>query len=193
MKKTPFRLYTEFMALTMHFNSKNSYDFTKYAGRMNLSSDNFEKKSYKFIFETLHKYFVFHNIDSMKFFVINCYFKKKMFDLIHDDCLKNYFKFRGYLESMSYSFKKDFEKLRGIGAFRIEGNSLPKICDIVMRKEIYPVTFVIINKLFNLGEELTKIDNHDLLWEEEYFRLKQLEDFIIIPDIVREKIKMEFV
>lgn len=104
---TPFKAYTEFMALRAHFNMK--YDYVKYRGEMKwITEASYQKRKDKYFFERLAK-----RKDYKDFLVANFIHNPKAWvvTLGKPEAEDTYTEWKRKMQSLAYIFRTELKKL----------------------------------------------------------------------------------
>lgn len=111
MRMTPFETYKTYLALKQHFTVDN-YDYFKYNGKVRASENSFNNRKDRFFFTKLSR--VLDDDEIVQLFVSNFLESEKVWikDMFSDDAKARFRKYQKTLQSLSYSFKEEFVKVR---------------------------------------------------------------------------------
>ena len=101
-----FDVYKTYLGVKLHFTT-DTYDYIKYGGKTNAKLDTFTKRKDRYFFHKLSKRF--NERDVLDFFVSNFIINgdKWVGDLITNESIENYTRYRKYNESFKYHFRDD--------------------------------------------------------------------------------------
>jgi hypothetical protein len=179
-----FQAYQIYNALRLHYSSEN-YNAYQYNFKSNVSIDSFEKRRDKYFFHRLAKK---HTIDSIKdFYHANFIEGKKWIGEMEE---KYYNERQSRLESLTYRFKTDINKLSDYGFNELctcrEGQN--ELLNRLDRGDINIETVAIIDKLVNFIKPLLPLLNDPLhMKKEKAMMVMKYKESLI--NINREKIK----
>ena len=127
---TGYETFGLYQALKLHF-TQESYDFFKYNGKTNISVTTFENRKDKYHFYKLSRRLA-QKEDMINFIVANLVEDEKTWvgSLLMEESEVNYRKHQKIIQSMSYTFENDCQKL-------FDGVKNPN--DILMTDGDYPV------------------------------------------------------
>jgi hypothetical protein len=127
---TGYETFGLYQALKLHF-TQESYDFFKYNGKTNVSVTTFENRKDKYHFYKLSRRLA-QKEDMIDFIVANLVEDEKTWvgSLLMEESEVNYRKHQKVIQSMSYTFENDCQKL-------FDGVKNPN--DILMTDGDYPV------------------------------------------------------
>jgi len=108
---TGYEAFTIYNALKLHFTSE-SYDYFKYRGKSRTTIDSFEKRKDKYYFYKLSRQQ--NEEDYIQFLVSNFLENPNLWvgELVQEESIARYKKRMAVIQSLSYQFKNDCEKLR---------------------------------------------------------------------------------
>lgn len=142
--KKAYETYLSYIAIKRHFGT--SYDYFKYNGKVNASYDKFVTRPDVYSFKKLSEK------DSPKdILVANLLHtpNKWIMDIVSEDGISVYTKWRKNVESFSYLFTSDLEKLDDdyMKNFSSTRGSLPLLMAIYLEREITFETLTAISKI----------------------------------------------
>lgn len=182
---TPFEAYREYVALKSHFISKD-YDYIKFNGKIKtVTIDSYHSRKDKVFFMRLAKH------KDVKGFLISNLIEANPWigDLAYNETAeKNYLNWQKRLQSLSYIFSNDLDKLKEEFDlnFIVESNSHPYILKLFLRKEITFETLVILVNLVKCYSHWNKYMKNDPVWKEIGLKIKKYNKFLTYD---REKIR----
>jgi hypothetical protein len=191
---TPFDVYKTYLALKNHF-TKDTYDYHKYCGKGKARLETFYKRRDRFWFEKLSRQ---KNDDQIKNFFISNFVSS--FDpqiLWIGDIIKNgdetYQNWQKKIDSLSYCFKEDTEKL-------FDNNTLDELFDCskghppllknFLSGNINLETMVIYDRIFLYARNFDK-KLLDPVWETVSKKIKKYNSFLNIDIFKYKKILKE--
>jgi len=165
MMITGYEAFSLYQAIKLHFTT-DSYDFHKYGGKSKVSVEAFENRKDKYFFYKLSRRL--HDKDELTDFLVanflqddNCW----VGNLLEETSETVYRERQKVLQSISYSFQNDCEKLfenvdNPNVVLQVENGEYPKLLSMTLQKVIQIETFCIINSLLNfLPKWDAKIDD----------------------------------
>jgi hypothetical protein len=179
---TGFECYTLFMGIKLHFTS--SYDFLKYNGKIhNVTINSFDSRKDKYFFHKLSRVYPEKEI-FIDFLVSNFLMKGRLWvgDLLTDEAKYIYRNRQKNIESLSYIFENDCQKL-----FENEVNpnntlktcgEYPKLLIMTMRSEVTLETLCILNMILNFLPEWDKKITDTIQWPEYQKKIKKYSCFL---------------
>lgn len=151
---TGYETFALYQSIKLHF-STDSYDFFKYGGKSKVSVDSFENRKDKYFFYKLSRRL--QSKDELIDFLVanfvqddNCW----VGNLLEDSSELTYRERQKVLQSISYTFQNDCEKLfQNIDnpneILQSEDGDYPKLLKMTLQKQIQIETFCILNTLLN--------------------------------------------
>jgi hypothetical protein len=170
--------YKTYIALKNHFNSK-TYDYFKYNGRTRASSKAFEKRSDRYFFHRLSKHSDCINYLASNFLEGDCW----VGDLVNEQSAeKNYRAWKKRIESLSYIFSNDLDKLDSDfnSNFLVNDGQHPKLLKLYLRKDISPETILILNDLLNFFKVWNRKIEDTVIWPSVFLKLKKYRPFFTV-------------
>ena len=154
-----FEVFKIYLAVKIHFTT-DSYDFSKYGGRVTASLESFTKRSDRYFFHKLSKRY--NERDILDYFVSNFAVDshKWIGSVINNEGAENYTKFRKYKESFDYHFRNDCVAIRNEldnksisfnGGFDVVSGQHPRILRLLLRKKIHLQTTVILDTILSFS------------------------------------------
>lgn len=178
LKMDAFNAYKTYIALKNHFGSK-TYDYFKYNGRTRASAKSFEKRSDRYFFHKLSKHNDCINYLASNFLEGDCW----VGDLVNEQVAeKTYMAWRKRMESLSYIFRNDLDKLDADfnNNFLVVDGQHPKLLKLYLRKQICPETVLILEDLLSFFRAWNRKIDDKLVWPNEYQKLKKYRPFFTI-------------
>jgi len=178
LRMDAFEAYKQYVALKNHFSSK-TYDYFKYNGRTRASKSTFERRSDKYFFHKLSKHSDCINYLASNFLEGDCW----VGDLVNEQTAeKTYRAWKRRIESLSYIFKNDLEKLSADfnSNFAVVNGQHPPLLKLYLRKEISPETVLILNDLVGFFRIWNKKIEDKVIWANEYNKLKKYRPFFSV-------------
>ena len=177
---TPFGAYQLYMAIRSHFMT-DSYDFFKYRGRIGkLNPDSYNKRGDRQYFEMVSRT---HQLKQLRDLYISHFLVDRYYpaDFIMDDANDVYNKHQKHLQSLSYIFKEDLNKLTEKGlerCFRVSKREYPYIALLYMREAISIETMVILDDLVHFMDKFDKFYEDDYIWRKMSRKIRKYKPFL---------------
>tara|TARA_R100000353_G_scaffold136891_1_gene97233 strand:+ start:259 stop:861 length:603 start_codon:yes stop_codon:yes gene_type:complete len=184
-----FDVYRSYLALRLHFTT-DKYDVIKQKGRVRATKQSFFKRndllSIRKIADT------FSEKEVVDFLVANFVSGDRWGGVFNSEAKSNYNDWKRRIESMTYTFTNDIDKL----VFEIEkrqinfndifvnGNNHPILLKMYLRRDISMDTMVILNDINNYVDILDKNLDNDIIWPDVSRLIKKYSPFL---DIDKEK------
>jgi len=184
-----FDVYRSYLALRLHFTT-DKYDAIKQRGRVRATKQSFFKRndllSIRKIADT------FSEKEVVDFLVANFVSGDRWGGVFNSEAKSNYNDWKRRIESMTYTFTNDIDKL----VFEIEkrqinfndifvnGNNHPILLKMYLRRDISMETMVILNDINNYVDILDKNLDNDIIWPDVSRLIKKYSPFL---DIDKEK------
>ena len=173
-----FGAYKTYLALKSHFHN-TTYDYFKYNGRTRASAKTFDNRRDKYFFHKLSK-----RDDCLHFLVSNflegdCW----VGDLVNEQSAeKTYRAWKKRIESLTYIFKNDLDKLDldFNKNFEVIDGQHPLLLKLYLRKQVSPETVLILNDLVSFFKMWNKKITDTVIWPNEYQKLKKYRPFFTI-------------
>jgi hypothetical protein len=181
--KDPFEAYKTYIAVKLHFESK-SYDYFKYNGKSSVTQKSFFARRDKFFFAKVSKRYTAEELPY--FFACNFahHGTKWIGSLADERSDETYKEFKGLMESFTYRFKNDINKILSESDFKslfvIDEGQYPMLLRYVMQKDISIETFIIMNRFLNF---MPKFDNEikdPILWPDQSLLIRKYDKFITV-------------
>jgi len=192
---TPFGAYQLYMAIRSHFMT-DSYDFFKYSGSMKqLKHESYQKRSDKQYFEMVSRTLELKQLRDLYIahFLVDRYYPA---DFIMDDAQDVYNKHRKQLQSLSYIFSEDLNKLTDKGlnkCFKVSSREYPYIALLLMRDEISIESMVILDDMIHFMDKFDKHYADDVIWPKISQKISKYRPFlkydkVKMKDILKGKV-----
>ena len=177
---TPFGAYQLHMAIRSHFMT-DSYDFFKYKGRMSkLNPDVYQKRQDKQYFEMVSRQLQLKQLRDLyiSHFLVDRYYPA---DFIMDDAQDVYNNHLKQIQSLTYRFKEDLDKLSENGlakSFKVSEREYPHIVLLHMRNVISIETMVVLDDLVHYLDKFDTFYNDDYIWRRVSRKIKKYKPFL---------------
>lgn len=162
---TGYEAFTIYHVLKLHFTT--SYDYFKYNGKSNITIDSFEKRRDKYHFYKLSRKF---DIPEYCSFVIsnlmindNCWAGS----LLEEDAIVNHMNRKNVIQSLSYNFKNDCERIREEGTLNdvlATTGEYPILLTMTLQKVTQVETLCILDSLVGFLKIWNKKIDDDIRW-----------------------------
>lgn len=179
-----FSVYKMYIALKLHFTT-DGYDITKRNGKVKASRQAFAKRKDLHSIRKIAK--TYSDEEVANFLVSNFVSGNRWGGIFDSDAGKTYLEWKGKIESLSYHFAQDLDRLslelESVGmsfsdAFEITRSQHPYIIKAYLRNSISLETLVIIEKICPYLDEFdTKLSN-DLIWPDVSRLIKKYKPFV---------------
>jgi hypothetical protein len=187
----PFDTYKIYLSLKNHF-TKDTYDYFKYQGKVRANLQSFYKRRDRFFFEKLSRNKTDQEV--IDFFVANFAHTDDPSSLwigsiIHDGDT-HYKEWQKRIQSLSYFFKEESEKLFGDHKFEDVFNcskSHPILLKMFLGGKISIETMIIYDRIFLYGKKFDK-KLEDPVWETVSLKIRKYSPFIHIDVFGYKKI-----
>ena len=180
-----FEVFKIYVAVKSHFTT--DYDYTKYGGRVKAKLDSFTKRHDRYFFHKLSK--KFNEQDVLDYFVSNFAVDGNSWigNLIGNEGVENYTKYRKYKESFDYHFRNDcvsivydFER-RGISfddGLLVHNGQHPRLLRLLIQRKIHIQTAVILDSILSFSKVWNKDIEEKIVWPKICHRMVKLNPFI---------------
>jgi len=187
---TPFECFNLYHALKLHFTS--DYDFIKYNGKTNVSIKSFEKRRDRFVFLKLSKKYTEEELTYLFIFNIIDNDFKWIGDFTSEEAEETYSKHRKILESMSYVFENDCEKLFGNinnpnELLLVKGGNYPELLNLYLQKVTEIETLCILNNILGFLKDWNRNISDTVQWPEIHRKIQKFTCFLP-KDVVKYKL-----
>ncbi|NDB58615.1 hypothetical protein EB001_09230 [bacterium] len=177
---SPFGAYQLYMAIRSHFMT-DSYDFFKYKGKIGrLNPESYGKRPDKQYFEMVSRTLELKQLRDLYIahFLVDRYYPA---DFIMDDAEDVYNNHKKHLQSLSYIFTEDLNKLADKGfarCFKVSEREYPYIVLLHMRNVISIETMVILDDLVNYMDKFDKFYDDDYIWRKVSRKIRKYKPFL---------------
>lgn len=178
---TGYEAFTIYNALKLHFTNEK-YDYFKYNAKSRTSIDSFEKRKDKYYFYKLSRQQ--KQEDYIQFLVSNFVEKPEVWvgELLVDDAVQIHKKRMAVIQSLTYKFRNDCNKLKMIvdepnNLFQTKGD-YPVLLTSSLQKDIELETLCILNSLINFFPLWKKKINDTIHWPNFYMKCIKYTPFI---------------
>lgn len=178
---TGYEAFTLYNAIKLHFTSEK-YDYFKYHAKSRITIDSFERRKDKYYFYKLSRQQ--KQEDYIEFLVSNFVERSDIWvgDLITDESVQVHKKRMAVIQSLTYRFKNDCSKLRGLvqepnQLFQAKGE-YPLLLTTTLQKDIELETMCILNSLINFFPLWKKKISDTIHWPNFYLKCIKYTPFI---------------
>jgi|SRR5210317_136214 hypothetical protein len=180
-----FEVYKEYLAVKNHFTS-DSYDYSKYGGKVNVKLESFTKRNDRHFFHKLSKRYTEREITH--YFVCNFLVSNKWVgDLLKNDGAEEYTKWKKYQDSYRYFFRNDCvlvvddftsNSLSFDDGLGVVGGQHPRLLRLYLRKKISFQTLYIIDRIINFSRKWDNQIEEKIVWPGVSKKLKKVRPFV---------------
>lgn len=167
-----YDVFVMYLAFKLHFSSE-SYNFFKFNGKTKTSITSYNSRKDKYYFDKLAVKFSKQKIleKMLVEYQENPNFWVK--DLLEKSNEDRYLKWRGFVEGIEYSLKKEFsflkeyclkEEIDYVDLFKTKTSQHPIIFKSLLRKDIRVETFIVLDSIIGISEILSKKNSNDPVW-----------------------------
>ena len=183
-----FEIYKVYLAVKLHFTSKNqSYDFHKHGGRTTARLETFTKRRDRYFFHKLSQ--SYDDTNAVDYFVSNFVTNTNLWvgDIIGNSGDENYREWSKRIEALHYYYEQDIDYLiERMSAndmsfddiFTVQNGQHPPILKMVLSKRISIETFVILEDLLSFSKRLNEDISETVLWPKLYDRMVRYRPFL---------------
>ena len=174
---TPFEAFQSYIAIKRHFTSEK-YDVVKYNWKVRLTSDSFNKRKDKFLFEKLARH-----EEPRNFLLANFIANEKNWahNVVYNEASqKIYDDWRKKIQSLTYTIQIDLSKLDEDfdKNFKVIDNQHPKLLKLYLGKDITFETLVVLVDLVGCLSMWDKKLADDPVWQNMSLKLRKYVPFI---------------
>jgi hypothetical protein len=191
-----YAAFTLYNSLKLHFTSK-SYDYFKYNGKTNVSTETFLKRKDKYTFYKLSRKY---GVEQLKdFYVANFLQGDKWVGDMAKDGEEVYTKWQKTQQSLTYTFENDILFMLAEGnspdsVLKVKSNEYPLLMRMTQLNQISLETLVILNDILNFFPMWDKKIDDDILWPDFKMKCEKYTPFLHydkkkFKEILKEKIK----
>jgi hypothetical protein len=179
----PFNAYQIYIAVKLHFESK-TYDYFRYNGKSSVTPKSFFARRDKFFFAKLVKKY---GVDELPYFFA-CNFAhsgtKWVGGLTDEQADETYKTYKSLMESFTYRFKNDIDKLLSETDFKslfvIDDGQYPMLVKHLMQENLPLETFVVLNRYLNFMPKFDSEIKDPILWPELSLKIRKYDKFISV-------------
>lgn len=181
-----FDVYKIYLGVKLHFTT-DSYDYIKYGGKSNAKLDTFTKRKDRYFFHKLSKRY--NERDILDYFVANFVLNGDSWigDLITNESVENFTKYRKYNESFKYHFRDDCvrinddfisKRIRFDDGFGVPNGQHPRLLRLLIQRKINFQTAIYLNKHLSFFKNWDKEINEKVVWPKISGTMKRLTPFL---------------
>jgi hypothetical protein len=184
-----FNAYQIYTAVKLHFDSK-TYDYFKYNGKTGASTKSFIARKDKYFFAKLARTYGVAKLPH--FYACNFahHGTKWVGGLTDDQADETYKSFNSLLESFTYRFKNDIDKIISNNDFKslfvVEDGQHPLLVKMLLQDEIPLETFTVLNRYIGFMPKFDKEITDPIMWPDISLKIRKYNAFITVNN---EKIK----
>ena len=168
-----FETYKTYIAVRNHF-TQDSYDYFKYNGKTRVNADSYLKRKDRFFFAKLER--KLSKEERLYFFVANFVNNDHSWSgsLVTDNSMETYQDWMKDIQSLSYRFKEDCDKLKEVvdlsgkrfdDLFKADG-SHPPLLKLFLRKDVSLETMVLIDRVLGYANRWSAELDDDFTWNQ---------------------------
>lgn len=189
----PFDAYKIYVACKLHFESK-TYDYFKYNGKTSVTPKSFFARRDKFFFAKVVKKY---GLEELKYFYA-CNFAhhgtKWIGNLNEDGSDETYKQYKALMESFTYRFKNDIDKIISNNDFKslfvVEDGQHPLLVKMLLQNEIPLETFIVINRYIGFMPKFDKEITDPIMWPDISLKIRKYNPFITVNnDAIKDALK----
>ena len=181
-----FDVYKIYLGVKLHFTT-DSYDYNKYGGKTNAKLDTFTKRKDRYFFHKLSKRF--NERDVLDFLVSNFIISgdKWIGELISNESVETYTKYRKYNESFKYHFRDDCVRIandfqsrniRFDDGFRVHMGQHPRMLRLLIQRKVNFQTAIYLNKNLSFIKDWDKNISEKVVWPKISHTIARLTPFL---------------
>ena len=181
-----FDVYKTYLGVKLHFTT-DTYDYIKYGGKTNAKLDTFTKRKDRYFFHKLSKRF--NERDVLDFFVSNFIIAgdKWVGDLITNESIENYTRYRKYNESFKYHFRDDCVRIgddfrarniRFDDGFCVHSGQHPRFLRLLIQRKINYQTAIYLDKHIAFIKDWDKNISEKVVWPKISHTIARLTPFL---------------
>ena len=187
MTREGYECYKMYLALQRHFST--SYDFHKYNGKVNASTESYQKRNDMFSFEKLSR--VVLPEDRLDFFI--CHFLDNPKCWIRSMSKSNYEIYKAKMKNFPNKFKEDLEYISTYNPSELMEvkNEIPLIHKLFINKKIDVESIIAIDKFFPFTDRHDENVKLPIVWPDHIDMLKNYRPFFQpkVSDIQKDVMK----
>jgi len=181
-----FDVYKIYLGVKLHFTT-DSYDYIKYGGKTNAKLDTFTKRKDRYFFHKLSKRF--NERDVLDFLVSNFIISgdKWIGELISNESVETYTKYRKYNESFKYHFRDDCVRIvndfqsrniRFDDGLRVHMGQHPRMLRLLIQRKVNFQTAIYLNKNLSFIKDWDKNISEKVVWPKISHTIARLTPFL---------------
>lgn len=183
---TGYETFCLYLAIKNHF-TLDSYNYFKYNGKVkNVSKETYLNRRDRFQFEKLTR-----KCDNVELHLFINFMQDKTWigDLLDDDAFDAVQHYVKKVQSMSYNFKNELEKLDNLkDLFKIQDNDYPMFLNEYMRGDLSFETILILDAFIQFISKFDEKLKDDYLWSKFSFKARKFAPFLL-RDLDKKKFK----
>lgn len=178
---TGHELCAVYLAVKLHFTNEK-YNYHMGSGKAKIGVDAFQRRKDKFLFHKLAR--KLKDEDVVPFLVSNFVVSGETWTrtLLDEDAEQVYSEWKRKLESLSYTFENDFQKIMNAGKiddmFAVKGGGHPEVLSMFLQGELTIETMVILNNLMNYLARWDKQITDDVIYPKVATRIRKYGSFL---------------
>ena len=175
MTKEGYETYKQYLALQRHFST--NYDYFKYNGKVNASTDAYSKRTDMFAFEKMIK--IIPESDRIDFFVTHFLENPKCW--IRSMSKSNLDVYKAKIKNFPTKFREDLEYLVNFSLpelMKVE-NDIPEIHKIAINGKIDIETLIAVDKFYPFIEKHAKTCTVPFVWPDHITKLQNYRPFFV--------------
>jgi hypothetical protein len=181
-----YDVYKVYLGVKLHFTTK-TYDYIKYAGKVNATMDSFTKRKDRYFF---HKLSVRYGKDEILDYFVSNFLesnKKWIGNLLQNDGTDVYLDYKKRKESFTYHFRSDCNAIvndlhgRGLSfddGFRSPKGQHPRILRLLIQKKISYQTAIVLDHVLAFAKNWNKEIKETFVWPDIASQITRLKPFI---------------
>ena len=176
---TGYGAYLVYVTIRTHFESP-TFDFFKHH-KVKAKRHTYEERNDRWFFDKVAR--EYETKDLRDFFIANRLENRNYItELIEDDAKDNYMEYKRRIESLSYNFATDLDKVFKHGLkkpFELKEDQYPYLVGLYLRRVISPETMVIIDDFLPFIDKFDKyLGTTDFIWSRVALKLRKYRPFL---------------
>lgn len=180
----PFEVYKSYLALRLHFTT-DAYDVIKQRGKVRASKQAFFKRKDLLAIRRVSEQY--SDSEVVNFLVANFVSGDRWGGVFDVDAKDRYMSWKKRIESMSYTFEKEVEKLARLcenknikfnDLFTVSNSQHPYILKMYLRQDISIETLLILDQLTPFTSSLDQELSQDVVWPDVSRIIKKYTPFL---------------
>lgn len=175
MTREGYQTYCLYLALQRHFST--DYDYFKYNGKVNVSTDAYQKRNDLFAFEKLSK--IVPKKDHVDFFV--AHFIENPKEWIKNMGKEGLDTYRAKYKNLPIKFRNDLEYIKAVGPANMIAveSDIPLIHKKVFESEIALETVILLDSIFPFITKHSEQVTVPFVWPEHLKKLNKYKPFVL--------------